>query len=165
MTPDRPGSADSEIHPATHPRPRARAVLTDAAAGLRMTNGLRRGGSALRSGRNSLRPAAAALSALVLASCASASVVDPLQDDGSAGFAAACVGVLAAERAAAEATGGAFSVDGHRALNEWMFQASRRRSLFDDEIGRAAERRRWAETLPAPERARRAAVCLEQADT
>lgn len=127
-----------------------------------MTNGLRRRDSTPRPGRSGLC-LAAALSASVLASCASVSVVDPLQDDGSAGFAAACVGVLAAERAAAEATGGAFSIDGHRALNEWMFQASRRRSLFDDEIGRAAERRRWAENLPAPERARRAAVCLEQA--
>jgi len=72
--------------------------------------------------------------AISLSSCASLAVVDPQVDDGTAAFAAACVGVLAAERAYVEREGGIFSVDQHRALSEWMFQASRRRNLFDHEI-------------------------------
>lgn len=108
------------------------------------------------------RTAAAALG-LVAGACASVAIVDPARDDGSAGFAAACVGVLAAERAAADRAGGVFTVDGHRALSEWMFQASRRSSPFDDEMARAAERRRWAETLTDDGRARRLETCIKEA--
>lgn len=107
----------------------------------------------------------AALSLTAAGGCASVSPVDPVRDDGSPGFAAACVGVLVAERAARERDGAAFTVEGHRALSEWMFQASRRSSLIDDEIGRAAERRRWAETLPAETRQARAQTCIEAAPT
>lgn len=108
------------------------------------------------------RIAAAALG-IVAAGCASVAVVDPVRDDGSAGFAAACVGVLAAQKAAIDREGGVFTVDGHRALNEWMFQASRRSSPFDDEMARAAERRRWAETLTDDGRARRLEACIKEA--
>jgi len=97
--------------------------------------------------------------------CASIGPVDPLRDDGSAGFAAACAGVLAAERGAQERGGAGFTVEGHRALNEWMFQASRRSSPIDDEIGRAAERRRWAETLSPGARQARARICIDAAPT
>ncbi|MDZ4113701.1 MAG: hypothetical protein U1E18_29480, partial [Brevundimonas sp.] len=73
------------------------------------------------------------------------------------------VGVLAAEKAATDRAGGVFTVDRHRALNEWMFQASRRSSLIDDEVGRAAERRRWAETLTDDGRTRRVETCIKEA--
>lgn len=98
----------------------------------------------------------------VAGGCASVGQVDPVRDDGSAGFASACAGVLAAEQAADERAGTAFTVDGRRALAEWMFQASRRSSLFDDEIGRALERRRWAETLPDAMRRERVATCIAE---
>lgn len=101
----------------------------------------------------------AAVVAISLSSCASLAVVDPHVDDGTAAFAAACVGVLAAERAYVERGGGIFSVAQHRALSEWMFRASDRRNLLDDEIGRAAERRRWAEGLPAHARSQRLRAC------
>lgn len=110
-----------------------------------------------------IRRTAAATLDVITGACASVGIVDPARDDGSPGFAAACVGVLAAEKAAADRAGGAFSVDGRRALNEWMFQASRRSSLFDDEMGRAAERRRWAETLTDAGRVRRLETCIEEA--
>lgn len=110
-----------------------------------------------------VRRTAAATLGLVAGGCASVAAMDPVGDDGSPAFAAACVGVLAAEKAAADRAGGVFTVDGHRALNEWMFQASRRSSPFDNEMGRAAERRRWAESLPAGERARRAETCIKEA--
>lgn len=110
-----------------------------------------------------VRRAAVAALGLVAGGCASVGVVDPVRDDGSAGFAAACVGVLAAQKAAADRAGEVFAVDGHRALNEWMFQASRRSSLIRNEIGRAAERRRWAETLTDDGRARRVETCIKEA--
>lgn len=94
-----------------------------------------------------------------LSSCAPLAVLDPHVDDGTAAFAAACVGVLAAERAYVERGGGTFTVPQHRALSEWMFQASYRRNLLDHEIGRATERRRWAESLPADERSKRLRAC------
>ena len=107
----------------------------------------------------------AVLGLLAATGCVSVSTVDPVQDDGSPGFAAACVGVLAAERAASERGGAHFTVEGYRALNEWMFQASRRSSLIADEIGRAAERRRWAEALPAEARQARAKTCIAAAQS
>ncbi|MBA3050414.1 MAG: hypothetical protein KKE42_01245 [Alphaproteobacteria bacterium] len=110
-----------------------------------------------------IRRTAAAALGLVTSACASVGIVDPALDDGSVGFAAACAGVLAAEKAAAERSGGVFTVDGHRALNEWMFQASRRSSPFDDEMARTAERRRWAETLTGDGRARRVETCTKEA--
>lgn len=109
------------------------------------------------------RRLATALLSLAASGCVSVAIVDPVHDDGSAGFAAACVGVLAAQKAATDRAGGVFTVDGHRALNEWMFQASRRSSLIDDEVGRAAERRRWAETLTDDRRTRRAGTCIKEA--
>ena len=109
------------------------------------------------------RRIAAAMLSLAASGCASVAVVDPVRDDGSTGFATACVGVLAAQKAATDRAGGVFTVDGHRALNEWMFQASRRSSLIDDEVGRAAERRRWAETLTNDGRTRRVGVCIKEA--
>lgn len=121
-----------------------------------------------RSRGASLRQPLVLLAAVCLSAasgCVSVSPVDPVRDDGSPGFAAACVGVLAAERAARERDGADFTVEGHRALSEWMFQASRRSSLNDDEIGRAAERRRWAETLPAEGRQARARTCINAART
>lgn len=110
-----------------------------------------------------VRRTAAATLWLGVGGCASVGLVDPVRDDGSAGFAAACVGVLAAEKAATtNRAGGIFSVDGHRALNEWMFQASRRSSPFDDEMARVAERRRWAETLTDDGRARCVETCIKE---
>lgn len=121
------------------------------------------GASRLPPARAGVRRIAAATLGLVAGGCVSVGVVDPVRDDGSPGFAAACVGVLAAEKAAADRAGRVFTVEGHRALNEWMFQASRRSSPLDDEMGRAAERRRWAETLTDDGRARRLQTCIEEA--
>lgn len=109
------------------------------------------------------RRTAVAMLCLVAGGCASVGVVDPVRDDGSAGFAAACVGVLAAQKAAIDRAGGVIAIDGHRALNEWMFQTSRRSNLIDDEVGRAAERRRWAETLTDAGRTRRVETCIKEA--
>lgn len=102
--------------------------------------------------------------ATALLGCASVPVVDPvLKDDGSAGFAAACVGVLAAERGLSQRQGADLDVAGLRALSEWMFQASQRSSPFDDEIGRSTERRQWAERLSADDRASRIRTCVQEA--
>lgn len=108
------------------------------------------------------------LAAVLLAAvggCASIRPVDPVRDDGSAAFAAACVGVLAAEQAAADRAEVVFAIEGRRALSEWVFQASRRSNLFEDEIGRARKRRRWAEALPAAGRSDRVATCVGEIPT